>query len=226
MALVELGLTREVAMDEKLPVTWGKKAVSSEAARAQIVSAPGASMVYSPYLKERPGRALQVLGERDNPSVVPWGFWGAVMLAGLLAAMIVFRGTSGLQSMWDLLWVMLAVVAGSVMLKLGKKTSLEEHLLCELDLMRGIVTWPVQGTELAVTFDEVEELVFGMTHYPISSDGEGTRVHAFSLLLRDAQGRLVPIVEASPNKGETHQIGQVFARVLEVPLTYVGMGIK
>lgn len=225
MALVELGLTRDVAMDEKLPVKWGKQEPVVQPP-ARVVSTPGARMVYSPFLKERPGRTLQVRGERDNPAVVPWGFWGAVMLAGILAAMIVFRGSSGLQSMWDLLWVMLAVVAGSVMLKLGKKTSLEEHLLCELDLMRGIVTWPVQGTELAVPFDEVEELVFGMTQYPISSDGEGTKVHAFSLLLRDAQGRLVPIVEASPHKGETHQIGQVFSQVLEVPLTYVGMGIK
>lgn len=225
MALLEMGLSREVAMDEKLPVKWAGPPKRWPSTR--VLSTSGARMVYSPYMRERPGRSLEVRGQCDNPKVVPWGFWGAVMLASLLGAMIVFRGTSGLQSMWDLLWVMLAVVVGSVMLKLGKKTSLEERLLCELDLMRGIVGWPIEGGgQMAVTFDEVEELVFGMTSYPISSDGEGTKVHAFSLLLRDAQGRLVPIVEASPHKGETHQIGQVFARVLDVPLTYVGLGIK
>ncbi|RAL25279.1 hypothetical protein DL240_03440 [Lujinxingia litoralis] len=224
MALVELGLSRDVSMDKKLPVKW---AGTPDDPAVEVVSAPGARMVYSPFVRERPGRLLQVRGQRDNPDVVPWGFWGAVMLGALLVMLIVFRGNSGIQSMWDMLWFMLAIAMGSVMLKLGKKTSLEEHLLCELDQLRGIVTWPVEGrAQMAVPFEEVSELVFGMTHYPISSDGEGTKVHAFSLLLRDGSGRLVPIVEASPNKGETHDVGKLFSRVLEVPLTYVGLGIK
>ncbi len=186
-------------------------------------------LVFDPAIERVYGQgvhAFRVSG-RLAENVVPWGFWGATLIAVVLGMVVVFRGATGLYSLWDTFWVVLALLVGTVMFKLGRRSSLSKELLCELDLNQQLMLWPREGeTQLAVPFEELTELVFGMTYYPVSQKRKDVMVHAFTLLARDSQNRLIPIVEASPDKEKTHEIGVFLGRNMRLPLKYVGLGIK
>lgn len=189
-------------------------------------------LIYDPVLEEVRQRGYGVRGFRVTGKVegnaVAWGFWGAFLMVLILALVVVFRGASGLYSTWDMFWVMVGLTIGALMFKSGKRSSLTRELLCEIDLQQQMMLWPTGGREamIAVEFAELTELVFGMTYYPISHQRRDVKVHAFTLLARDSQNRLIPIVEASPDKEETHEIAKFIGRNMGLPLTYVGLGIK
>ncbi len=187
-------------------------------------------LIYDPALeqvKERGQvRAFRVHGKVEG-NAIAWGFWGGFLIVLVLALVVVFRGATGLYSTWDMFWVMIGVTIGALMFKAGRRSSQSKELLCEIDLVQQMMLWPTGGeTMLAVPFDEITELVFGMTYYPVSQQRSDVMVHAFTLLVRDRQNRLIPIVEASPDKEETHEIAKFIGYNMKLPLTYVGLGIK
>ncbi|MBA2661138.1 MAG: hypothetical protein H0U74_02490 [Bradymonadaceae bacterium] len=196
-----------------------------------VIESKKPSLIHDPAIEQVNATAFRIVGKRDDSTIVPWGFWGAFLMAVVLGLVIVFRGASGLYSMWDAFWVAIALSTGAIMFKLGRRTSLNKELLCEVDMARQMMLWPSRdddpnSTMLAVPFEELSEVVFGMTRYPVSARRADVMVHAFTLLVRDGQDRLVPIIEASPNKEEAHRIGLFLAENIGLPMTYVGIGIK
>lgn len=208
----------------------GEAAVEMPPAELLVRNQDVSRLIYNPALeqvRERGRvRAFRVNGKVEG-SAVAWGFWGAFLMVMVLALVVVFRGATGLYSIWDMFWVMVGLTIGALMFKAGKRSSQSKELLCEIDLVQQMMLWPTgPETMLAVPFDEVTELVFGMTYYPVSEQRSDVMVHAFTLLVRDSQNRLIPIVEASPDKEETHEIAKFIGHNMSLPLTYVGLGIK
>lgn len=195
---------------------------------ARLVESRDPAMVYNPRVRQRPQGIIEILGMRDNPRITPWGFWGGALLGGLVVFLVFFAGGTGFRSLGSLGAFSVALLVALAMFKLGRRTSLEEGLLCELDLGRQMVGWPTSLVEssVVVPFEEVQEIVYGMVLYPVSREENASKIQAFTVLVRDGSEQLLPIIEATPNKEEAHGIALFLARILQIPVTYVGLGIQ
>jgi hypothetical protein len=197
---------------------------------ATVVTSDDHCLVYDPNLVPASRGSYTIVGRLEDSRLIPWGFWGGVLMVVVIAALIVFRGSTGLYSMWDLFWTFLAIVIGAGMFKLGARSSLRPHRLVTIEVDRGMLVWENRHNEdapsIVLPFEEITEIVFGMTNYPLSPTRKDINIHAFTLLVRDGNERLIPIIEASPNKEETHRVAAALAQLLKQQVTYVGIGSK
>lgn len=190
-------------------------------------SADAPRLIYDPTLRQTSMERFEVTGRRDDSSVIAWGFWGGLL--ALVVAVGLVIGAQNVYSVWDIAWAVAALAVGLLFYRFGRRSSTCEELLCEIDLGREALSWPTDGPGegvLTVGFDAITELVFGMTRYPVSEKRRDVDVHAFTLLVRDDDERLVPVVEASPDKEAVHEIAKFLAQQLRTHITYVGVGIK
>ncbi len=184
------------------------------------------TLVYDPWVRER-GNLLEVWARQQNPDVIPWGFWGGV-LSAVVAVVILFGGSSGQISMLDVLWVTAALFVGLGLFKLGRRSSLEEHLLCELDRRHRIMSWPNSDAEglVAVSFDDIEELTFSSTRVPVEKSRANTHLDAVTVSVRDDRGRQICVVPASTSKAEAHRIARLLSKLLGMTVNYEGTGVR
>lgn len=192
-------------------------------------------LVYEPIVRQVSHTEFQVCGRREVSGTIPWGFWGGVLLA--FVAYFLITGTQGFWSIMDIAWAMVALTVGLVLFRFGKRSSRRLDVLCALDFEREMIVWPAatesasgvsQGSlgsgELVLNFEEIEEVVFAMIDYPLSQRKNDVDVHAFTLLVRDGEQRLIPIIEATPAKGAAHEIAKMIAGQLRLNISYVGNG--
>lgn len=191
-------------------------------------SGPG-QLVYEPTLHQVGPNRFVIEGKRESDSGVPWGFWGGVLVVVTLGMMI--AGAQNFYSLSDMLLAGLTLAVGFLLYHFGRRSSLGESVLCEIDAGWGRLRWPAgalpdENEERVLGMDSVTEVVFGMTRLPVASDSRDVRVDAFTLLVRTEAEELIPIIEGSPYKGEVHEIAKFVAELTGEPLTYVGRGIK
>ena len=188
---------------------------------------PG-SIVYEPSLFQTSPEVYSLEAKRENRGVIPWGFWGGLFFVGL--AVVLLASAQNIYSMWDTFLAILGLTAGALMYRYGRKSTLDDVQLCEIDGRRRIIHIP-QGAqsglvETHISFDEVTEVVFGMTKLPVDDRTEEVRVEAFALLVRTDDDSLIPIIEGSPYKEEVHELGKFVSSMTETKMTYVGRGIR
>lgn len=187
---------------------------------------PG-KLVYEPTLYQVGPERYTVEAKREHRGIIPWGFWGGLLFIGI--ALIVIAGAQDIYSSWDFLLALLGLSVGALMYRYGRKSTLDETLLCEIDGRRRTLHWPEEAqsglSETYLSFDDVTEVVFGMTKLPVDENVADVRVDAFALLVRTSQDELIPVVEGSPYKGNVHEIAKFVAEATETELTYVGRGI-
>jgi hypothetical protein len=188
---------------------------------------PG-QLVYEPRIRQVGFDHYAVEGKCEDRNQVAWGFWGG-LLAIAVALLLLSSGFATI-SMWDLFWAMVAIGVGVLLYRFGERSSLREEVLCEIDIPREQLIWPA-GTiaddeERHVRFDEVTEIVFGMTRLPVTSSDARVRVDAFTLLVRTPAEKLIPVIEGSPYKEEVHEIGEFLGELTGKSMTYVGRGIR
>jgi hypothetical protein len=184
------------------------------------------NMVHEPRLQQVRAGAVELHADRENPSVIPWGFWGGILV--LVVAGLLFVSARSVYSMWDLIWALGAIAVGLLLWRFGRRDAMEDASLLEIDLERQQLMWLTEGQGqggLTLDFDQITEVVFGMTAYPVS-DPDDVKVDAFTLLVRDDRDELIPIIEATPHKEEAHEIGKFLAQQIGQNITYVGRGIK
>ena len=185
------------------------------------------SMVYQPRVAATGVDSFEVRADAENTELIPWGFWGGLLV--LAVSLMIIVSVKGLYSMWDVFWAIFALTFGVLLWRYGRRTTLEEKTILHVDTARELVDWPtsVAGEgAISLDFDQITEVVFGMTSYPVSDRRRDVKVHAFTLLLRDRRERLLPVIEATPNKEEAHEVGKLLAGELGMEITYVGKGIK
>jgi hypothetical protein len=184
-------------------------------------------LIYKPLIRPSGASRYEIRGQREDKSIIAWGFWGGLLVLVVLGLLIASAQT--VYNVWDIIWFLAALAVGSLLYRYGRRSSLREEVLCEVDLERRTLAWPgaEQGDgEIVLYFDEINEVVFGMTDYPVSKSRQDVQVHAFTLLVRDAEDRLVPVVEASPDKEEAHTIAKILGNELNLRISYVGKGIR
>ncbi|MFP4601005.1 MAG: hypothetical protein ACOC9J_00695 [Persicimonas sp.] len=184
-------------------------------------------LIYKPLIRPSGTSRYEIRGQREDQSVIAWGFWGGLLVVAVV--LLLLASAQSFYGMTDIIWAVGALALGLLMYRYGKRSSLREEVLCEIDTRRQTIAWPTgtsDGAELALGFDELTEIVFGMTDYPVSESHKDVRVHAFTLLVRDADDRLIPVVEATPNKGEAHTIARIMSNEIGLGISYVGKGFE
>ncbi len=188
---------------------------------------PG-KIVYEPTLFQVGPERYVIEAKRERRGLIPWGFWGGLLFVGV--AVIVLAGAQSIYSLWDILWAMIGLTVGALLYRFGRKSTFEEIQLCEVDRRRRTLHWPEGAQsgmqETYLSFDDVTEIVFGMTQLPVDESAVDVRVDAFALLVRTGDEELLPVVEGSPYKGDVHEIAGFLAETTETDLTYVGRGIR
>ena len=203
------------------------QAVCDSTAIGAVAESQESVHVYDPFLVERPGGRVEVRAMEENTDLIPWGFWGGVISA-VMAVIIVFRGSTGQITMWDVMWASTALFTGLILFRLGRRSALEERLLCEIDTEYQLLSWPTStpDTVLAVAFDDIEELSFAVTRVPVEGSRANTKLDAVTVRVRDGRDRELTVIPPSTSKTETHRIARLLGDLLGLSVNYVGTGVR
>ena len=188
-------------------------------------------LVYEPFAREIRRNRVEIRAGRENPDVIPWGFWGGVLAAAVAGWVLLSGALAGPAvrfSVWNVLIAAGLGLLGLVLYRLGRTSTLDEVLLCELQLDTGIISWPADDGEVpvAVAFDDVQTLTFAIEKVPVAKSRSGTRLDAATVRIEDDRGRVLPVVPASTSKGETHRVARMLGELWGMDVDYVGTGVS
>ncbi len=193
----------------------------------RVVIARRSSLIYQPAVRAH-GSYLEVRGKRNDPGVVPWGFWGGVLIAAVAVLFLFDVGFTRLRTLPELLLTLGLISLGGVLVRLGRRTSLKEGVICEVDSRRRELRWPTmaRGTDAVLPFGEIDSLHYGIVRFVDEDRPRSDGTEAFALQVRDRSGALHPVIEASPDAEETHRMGLALAAALQVRMVYGGEGMR
>lgn len=196
---------------------------SSPRGGIRTFQAPG--LTYNPKARQL-GRQVEILGSKEDPKQIAWGFWSGTLLAGLAAYLVFFRGSGGLETLGELLLFSAALVVGLVVFRLGKRSSLREVVVLEIDLDQGNFNWPTDSSTLvSLEAREIAAVTYKMVEFPITTRADATPLITFGVHIETAAGDLHPVIEATPDKEGAHGVAQLLAQMLRLPVTYRGTGV-
>lgn len=179
-------------------------------------------LVYDPRLVAHAWGA-ELVARRDDPTITPWGMWGAV-LAGVVGFMtLVFEGWRGFHNWYTVGIAVLLMAAALLTARFGPRTSLVPVSLARIDLRERQFN---VGDHAPLPFSDVQEVVYGMVKYPIERGKRAVKIEAFTVLLRNADGDLLPLFEATPDKNEAFRVARACAQWTGRDITHVGLGVK
>lgn len=170
-------------------------------------------------------RNVRIIGRVDDETAIAWGFYGGVLtaVAGLVG--LTYQGYLGLWNVGPtLLWSVVALF-GILIARFGRRSTMEEREVASIDLVDRILT--IKGDEThVVDLDQITEIVFGLTRYPISGDKNSVRVQAASVLVRVEDDRLATVVNACTDKDATYGVARFLSSLTGFPVKQVGEGVK
>ncbi len=190
----------------------------------------GEGLIHSPQIMVPEPSVFQIIGEKEDPSTKPWGYW----FGGFFAILTVFHffnvGSSVAWSTREIVIGVSLLGIATLFLKYGVTTRFLSREVARIDANRGTLLVHTKSIkdapdERMFSLAELEEVVFGMIQYPVREKGSAVHVHAFSLLVR-VDDVLFPVVEASPDKGALFEAAKLIAKVSGAPLIQVGDGIR
>jgi hypothetical protein len=184
-------------------------------------------LVFRPVLvPSAAGDVVQLMGRCERGRTA-WGFWGVLTIVIGLLGILAKMGVTRYIDYGDALVALAVIAVGVVLVRVGRLTSLDEVVLGRVDLSARELQIRVGHTgeiRASLTLEEISEIVFGMTRYPLVQ--ARVRVHAFSLMVRGGDDQLTPVVVASPDKAELYEVAKVLSQVCAAPIKSVGAGIK
>jgi hypothetical protein len=186
-------------------------------------------LIYGPVVQQLAPDRFAVVGQKDDASVIPWGFWGGLVAVAAGAVVLAYQGLTGLWAFWNLVWALIPMAFGLILMRFGSRSSLRAEPCAEIDLRTGTLRLLSSTENIAlpeVRLDDLTEIVFGMTRYPVSHDRGAVDVDAYSLLVRHASDTLIPVVEVSPDKDSLFAIARFLSRVTGLQIMQVGRGVK
>ena len=200
----------------------------ARARRAAKKRAPRDLLTYQPHLQAVGPQQVALMGLRDDERTLAWGFWGGIALGVMMVATVLWSASKGMFSMMDLMAALLLGGLAAVVWRWGPRDTVTPQVLAQLDLERGLLSWPGaagQLTPVTMPLAEITEIVYAMIRFPVSPNRPDARIHVFTLLVRDAHDQLLPLIEASPQKEETYEIAQALSRLTGLEISQVGEGV-
>lgn len=201
--------------------------------RPPIQAAPvDSAMVFNPALV-RKGDRYELFVSREGARRWPWGFWGGITSLGAFVALVLRAGTAGFHDPKLLVAALTLIALGLGLLKWGPTDTTERARTMTIAPADRQLIWHQSGPDagpntvgVSMGFGEVSEIVFGMVFVPIDASHPDSRIHAFTLLVRDGRDQLIPVIAASPAKGELFELAKLLSHYTGAPITQVGKGIR
>ena len=181
----------------------------------------GDGLIHAPQILVSEPSVFQLIGQKEDPRTKPWGFWFGSAFLALTAFHVYHVGTSVAWSVREIVIGITILGIAVLFLRYGVTTRFVDKLVATLDANRGVLSVGERSFSIA----DIEEVVFGMVQFPVKDNGKGVTVHAFSLLIR-IDDALIPIVEASPDKGALFEAAKLVSKISGAPLIQVGDGIR
>lgn len=184
----------------------------------------GDGLIHSPKILVAEPSIFRIMGCKADPNRKPWGFWiGGSFLA--FAAFHVYH--VGANVRWSIQEIVIGIaflVVGLLFLKYGVTSNAKEIEVALVDANKGTLIVHSSSNTSQYSLAEIEEVVFGMVQFPVE-EGKSINVHAFTLLVRIGD-LMIPIVEASPDKGELFAVTKLMSEISGAPIIQVGDGIR
>jgi hypothetical protein len=189
---------------------------------------PVATLMFKPTLQRR-GQLLEVQASREGERKFAWGFWGAVLSGGAFAALVLRTGASGFYELKMFAIALTLLALAGLSLYFGPTDTLERVHVLTIDPQARQITWrdEAQATSphISLPFEEIGEVVFGIIYVPIDARHPNSRIHASTLLVRDARDQLIPVIAASTARAELFELAKLLSHHTRAPLTQVGSGV-
>jgi hypothetical protein len=188
---------------------------------------PPSALSFSPALIKK-GERFELFVSRETGRA-PWGFWGGVAAISGFIALVLRGGASGFHDVriWAAAITLLTVAV--VMFKWAPTDSLERVRTWSIDPTQRQLVWhqPGEGADgITLNFEEVSEIVFGMVFVPADAARPDARIHAFTVLVRDARDQLIPVIAACPSKEDLFELAKLLSHHTQAPITQVGAGVR
>ena len=203
----------------------------------------GDGLIHSPQIMVPEPSVFLITGKKEDPRTKPWGYWFGGAFVVLVILHFFQVGTAVAWSTREIVIGVSLLGIAILFLKYGVTTRFLEREIASIDGNRGTLTIfstglkakrpsgepkgisVPPGEERVMALAEIEEVVFGMVQFPVRDNGTPVTVHAFSLLIR-VDDVLIPVVEASPDKGALFEAAKLIGKVSGAPLIQVGDGIR
>ncbi len=185
-------------------------------------------MIDQPVVELHGDRAV-VLDRRVHHPGAKTRFWGGLLIALAILGCILVPSVRNFDEPIDILVPLVTAVAGAVMLLVSGKPSTRDVSLAEIQLEDSVIhvtgnaakVMPPQGRNILV--DEVENIIFGMTRYPLEND-KRVRIEAFTVCLSLFDGSIVPVVEATTEKVAAYRVAKFLSESLRLGIIQTGAG--
>jgi hypothetical protein len=182
-------------------------------------------LLYRVAVQTRGRQCVRITGTYDDESVVAWGFYGGILTAVAGVAGLAYEGLLGLWNVWPTFLFSFTLVVGLLMMRFGPRSTLDEREIATVDLVERTLTIDADSSRPELLLDDVSEIVFGLTRYPLSGDKKSVRVQAASVLVRVGD-RLVTVVNACTDKDSAYGVARFLGSVTGLPVKQVGAGVK
>lgn len=204
----------------------GTEALCQSEARLDDIEPEETELIYDPALAKRKGGRVDITGKFEDDEVIAWGFWAGLGVAAI-AVLILLYGDTIMSSVLDTALVLLLLLVGLVVFELGRRSSLTERTLCEVDTRHQILSWKNRpGQVVAVAFEDVRAIKFARIRVPVRDSASKARLEVATLVVVDDRGRELPVVNASTSKEATHQVARAISELLGISVDYEGTGVR
>ncbi len=182
-------------------------------------------LLYRVSAQTKGRRHIEIVGKYDDEAAVAWGFYGGILTAvtGLIG--LTYEGLIGFYNVWPTFLFALALVVGLLLVRFGRRSTMEERVVATVDLVDRRLELLGEAAS-QVDLDEVQEIVFGLSRYPLSGDRGAVKVQAASVLVRIGDDRLVTVVNACTDKDATYGVARFLSGVTGLAVKQVGVGVK
>ncbi len=187
-------------------------------------------MIEQPTISHDEGTIL-ILDHRFDRSGQRLRFWGGVLIGGALLLTFLVPSWRRFDDPIDLVIPLSTVVIGSILIMLAGRPTARQIPLGRVMPQDGLVrvyaaaSRVMGGRDRDIWIDEVESVLFGMTRYPMDEARPEVKVEAFTLCLTLYDGSVVPLIEASPDKGASYAVALAVGESLGVPVIQAGLGV-
>lgn len=205
--------------------TDSAESVESPSVATKLETLAERRLLYGVSARTMGRRRVEIVGQIDDETAVAWGFYGGLITAvgGLLG--LIYQGYLGFWNVGPtLLWSSIVVI-GLLTARFGRSTTMEQREVASVDLVDRRLT--IKGdTTHELSLDDITEIVFGLTRYPISGDKKSVKVQAASVLVRLEDNRLVTVVNACTDKDATYGVARFLGSLTGFSVKQVGEGVK
>ena len=177
------------------------------------------------------GSTTLIFDHRTATSGQRLRFWGAFLIGATALMTVAVPRWRSFDEPIDLIVPLVTVAVGSILILLGGRPTRLEVPLARLMPQDGLMrvyasaSEVLEGQDRDIWMDEIREVLFGLTRFPLNPARPEITVEAFTVCLLLYDGSIVPVVEATGDKLVAFNLANAMGESLGVPMSQTGLGV-